>query len=105
MAEKNPEESIDWVFKTRDGSVLNSALKFPKGNAYKTAFTTHETKNMFLTAHPVVSSKTTLDEIKRQSAELIEYLQLHKIYIDLSATGLLPEVILGPWFGVRPNFT
>ena len=59
---------------------------------------------MFLTAHPV-SSERTLDEIKRRSPELIEYLQLHKIFLDLSATGSLTEVVLGPWFGVHPDFT
>ena len=92
------------TFKTRDGSVLDSTNTFPKGDAYKAAFTTRETKNMFLTAHPV-ESKRTLDEIKRRSPELIAYLQLHKIYIDLSATGSLSEVVLGPWFGVHPDFT
>ena len=91
-------------FKTKDGTTLDSTKNFPKGAAYKTAFTTRETKNMFLTAHPVVSAKT-LDEIKRLNPELIEYLQLHKIYLDLSATGSLSEVVLGPWFGVHPDFT
>jgi hypothetical protein len=92
------------TFMTKDGTVLDSTKNFPKGAAYKEAFTTRETKNMFLTAH-AVNSKRTLDEIKRRSPELIAYLQLHKIYLDLSATGSLTEVVLGPWFGVHPDFT
>jgi hypothetical protein len=92
------------TFVTKDGTTLKSTKQFPKGEAYKEAFTTRETKNMFLTAHPV-NSKRTLDELKRRSPELIEYLKLHNIYIDLSATGSLTEVVLGPWFGVHPDFT
>jgi hypothetical protein len=92
------------TFMTKDGSVLDSIKQFPKGEAYKDAFTTRETKNMFLTAHPV-NSERTLDELKRRSPELIDYLKLNKIYIDLSATGSLTEVVLGPWFGVHPDFT
>jgi hypothetical protein len=99
---KKTDEKL--TFKAKDGKILDSAEKFPKGNTYKAAFTTRETKNMFLTAHPVISTMT-LDEIKRKSPELIAYLQLHNIYLDLSATGSLSEIVLGPWFGVHPDFT
>jgi hypothetical protein len=55
-------------------------------------------------AHPVRSNKS-LDEIKRNNPNLLGYLKVKNVYIDLSATGSLVEVVLGPWFGVHHNFT
>jgi len=91
-------------FMATGGIKVTNANNFPSGPQYKTKFRIKESRKQFLVAHPVRSDKT-LDEIKRNHPELLEYLKLHNVYIDLSATGSLVEVVLGPWFGVHPDFT
>jgi hypothetical protein len=91
-------------FMAADCSKIEQAENFPTGNAYKTKFRIKETRKQFLVAHPVRSEKN-LDEIKRNHPELLEFLKIKNVYIDLSATGSLAEVVLGPWLGVHPDFT
>jgi hypothetical protein len=91
-------------FMATAGRKVTNADAFPSGNDYKMKFRIKETAKQFLVAHPVRSDKT-LDEIKRNHPELLEYLKLHNVFVDLSATGSLIEVVLGPWFGVHPDFT
>jgi hypothetical protein len=91
-------------FMAPGGSKVDKDANFPSGPQYKMKFRIKETRKQFLVAHPVRSDKT-LDEIKRNNPELLEYLKVTNVFIDLSATGSLAEVVLGPWLGVHPDFT
>jgi hypothetical protein len=91
-------------FKTIGGREIGKTADFPTGYQYKQSFRIKESRNQFLVAHPVRSNKS-LDEIKRHNQDLLAYLKVQNVYIDLSVTGSLVEVVLGPWFGVHPDFT
>jgi hypothetical protein len=55
-------------------------------------------------AHTVYSKKTIAD-IKRLNPTLLDYLNTNNVFIDVSASGSLMEIMLGPLFGVHPDNT
>jgi hypothetical protein len=93
-----------FAVKTLQGTLIDSASEFPTGADYQAQFQTQETKNQFVVAHSVYSSKA-LDAIKRNNPALLELLRVNNIFLDLSVTGSLFEVVLGPIFGVHPDHT
>jgi hypothetical protein len=90
--------------KTINGTLIDSATDFPSGENYQAQFKTQETKNQFVVSHTVYSSKS-IDSIKRTNTALLELLRANNVFLDLSATGSLFEVVLGPIFGVHPDHT
>jgi hypothetical protein len=92
------------TIKTTTGTTIDSIAEFPAGNEYQVKFSIKETRNQFTVAHPVHSEKT-LDQIKRHNHDFLAYLKHHNIFIDVSASGSMSEVVLGPWFGVHPDYT
>ena len=92
------------VFKTFDGSTITSLDNFPKGAEYATHFQIKETKKQFVLAHNVYSTKSIAD-IKRLNPNLLDFLNTNNIFIDVSASGSLMEIMLGPILGVHPDNT
>ncbi len=60
-----------FAVKTLQGTLIDSASEFPTGADYQAQFQTQETKNQFVVAHSVYSSKA-LDAIKRNNPALLE---------------------------------
>jgi hypothetical protein len=89
---------------TETGETIMNDEDFPGGNDYERKFEMKETKNQFTVAHKMFSSKS-LDEIKRDNPGLIDFLNSNNVYLDVSATGSLTEVLLGPFFGIHPDNT
>ena len=92
------------VFKTLDGSTITSLDDFPKGADYATHFQSKETKKQFVLAHTVYSKKPIAD-LKRLNPALLDYLNTNNVFIDVSASGSLMEIMLGPLLGVHPYNT
>jgi hypothetical protein len=88
---------------TTTGSTLTATADFPS-DAYKTSFEMRETKTHFTVAH-AVHSTLTLAQFKRNNKDLLELLHANNAFIDLSATGSLVEIVLGPIFGIHPDNT
>lgn len=91
-------------FKTQTGLKITSSKDFPKGTDYETTFQHKETRKIFIVAHTVGSART-IDELKRNNPPLLAYLKENNVFLDLSVSGSLTEVVLGPWFGIHPDFT
>jgi hypothetical protein len=100
MREADPTVSI----KTNDGAIITNDNDFPTGEDYGNKFAFKETKYQFTAKHTVFSTKT-LDEIKRENKDLIDYLNSNNVYIDISASGSTTEILLGPFFGIHPDNT
>jgi hypothetical protein len=94
----------DLSIKTKDGSIITCDTDFPTGASYKDKFNMKETKNQFTVGHTVYSIKT-LDELKRHNDALLTLLGKSNVYIDVSASGSLNEILLGPLLGVHPDNT
>jgi hypothetical protein len=93
-----------FVLKTLQGSLIESTADFPSGADYQSHFKTKETKTQFVVSHTVYSSKT-IDAIKRTSPALLDLLRANNVFLDLSVTGSLFDVVLGPIFGIHPDHT
>jgi hypothetical protein len=90
--------------KTKDGTIITTDEDFPTGTAYKQKFDMKETKREFIVAHTVYSIKE-LDDIKRKNPSLLDFLDKTNVFLELSITGSLTEVLLGPLLGVHPDNT
>jgi hypothetical protein len=93
-----------FAIQTLEGTLIESGPDFPSGADYKMLFKTQETKTQFVVSHTVYSSKT-IDAIKRTSPALLDLLRTNKVFLDLSVTGSLFDVVLGPIFGIHPDHT
>ena len=93
-----------FALKDLNGSIIESVSDFPSGADYQTHFKTQETKTQFVVSHTVYSSKT-IDALKRTSPALLDLLRAHKVFFDVSVTGSLVNIVLGPIFGIHPDHT
>ena len=100
MRKADPTVSIQTI----DGAIITTDEDFPSGDSYGKQFEMKETKAQFTATHKVFSTKS-LDEIKRDSKKLIDYLYSNNVYIDTSASGSITEILLGPIFGIHPDNT
>jgi hypothetical protein len=90
-----------FVVKTLQGTLIDSASDFLLGHDYQTHFRTQESKNHFVVAHSVYSSKA-LEAIKRNHPALLKLLRANNVFINLSVTGSLYKLPLQG--GARPDF-
>jgi hypothetical protein len=91
-------------FTTSDSAVITTDEDFPTGYEYKTKFKMKESKSQFTVAHKIFSTMP-LEEIKRSNSDLLDYLNSHNVFLDISASGSITEVLLGPFFGIHPDHT